>query len=72
MKSVADMKVGQKGIIAMLNMDNPQVVRKLMALGIMIGSDIELIQSFPSYVIKVGYTQIAIDKSIASQIFMVK
>lgn len=70
MKSVADMKVGQKGIIAMLNMDNPQVVRKLMALGIMIGSDIELIQSFPSYVIKVGYTQIAIDKSIASQIFI--
>lgn len=70
MMNVTDMKVEQKATIVALNMDNQDTVRKLMALGIVVGSDIELVQNFPAYVIKVGYTQIAIDKDIASNIFV--
>ncbi|MBZ4666307.1 FeoA family protein [Mahella sp.] len=70
MRSVADMQTGQKAAIMALNMNDQDTVRKLMALGIVVGSDVELVQSFPSYVIKVGYTQIAIDKDIASSIFV--
>ncbi|AEE95889.1 FeoA family protein [Mahella australiensis] len=70
MRSVADMKTGQKATIMALDMNNQDTVRKLMALGIVVGSDVKLVQSFPSYVIKVGYTQIAIDKDIASSIFV--
>ncbi|MDI3509085.1 MAG: ferrous iron transport protein [Clostridiales bacterium] len=70
MMNVADMKTGQKATIMALDMNNQDTVRKLMALGIVVGSDVELMQRFPSYVIKVGYTQIAIDKDIASSIFV--
>jgi len=70
MKSVADMEVGQKATIVSLKMENQETIRKLMALGIVVGSDVELIQKFPTYVIKVGHTQIAIDETIASAIFI--
>lgn len=41
---------------------------KLMALGIVPGVDLRLIQKFPSYVVTVGFTQLALDKETAGLI----
>lgn len=64
------MKSGEEGIIAELDTDSKSILRKLMAMGILPGMKIKMIQSFPSYVFQVGYTQVAVDKEIASVILV--
>jgi Fe2+ transport system protein FeoA len=41
-----------------------------MAMGLLPGTAIQLMQNFPSYVFKLGYTQFAVDKKIADEIFV--
>ncbi len=41
-----------------------------MAMGVLPGFDVSLIQRYPSYVFRVGQTQIAVDEEIASEIFV--
>jgi Fe2+ transport system protein FeoA len=41
-----------------------------MAMGVLPGFDVSLIQRYPSFVFKVGQTQIAVDEKIASEIFV--
>ncbi|SDZ39941.1 ferrous iron transport protein A [Proteiniborus ethanoligenes] len=69
---MTDLKKDEEGIIAELNTDNPNILRKLMAMGIMPGMNLKMIQTFPSYVFQVGYTQVAVDKEIASVIIIDK
>jgi ferrous iron transport protein A len=37
----------------------------VMALGVLPGEQMEVLQTFPAYVIKVGHTQLALDKHLA-------
>lgn len=41
---------------------------KLMAFGIMPGATLKLLQRFPSYVIALGYSQLALDTETARMI----
>ncbi|QIB26964.1 FeoA family protein [Caloranaerobacter azorensis] len=66
------MKSGEEGIIAELDTDSKSILRKLMAMGILPGMKLKMIQTFPSYVFQVGYTQVAVDKEIASVILINK
>ncbi|WHH59966.1 FeoA family protein [Petroclostridium sp. X23] len=66
--SVNDLKRGHRGIIAELDTNNKSILRKLMSMGILPGIEIRIIQTFPSYVVEAGYTQVAIDKDIAAAI----
>jgi ferrous iron transport protein A len=43
---------------------------KLMSLGIMPGATVHLQQRFPSYVLGIGYTQVALDRETAGMIFV--
>ena len=63
-----DMQTGRKGKIAAISTDDVVTLRKLTALGIMPGFDIILIQRYPAYVVQVGFTQVALDDGIASDI----
>ena len=45
---------------------------KLMALGVMPGAALQLLQRFPSYVIQIGYTQLALDRETAAAILVRK
>jgi Fe2+ transport system protein FeoA len=47
-----------------------QEIQKLVAIGILPGTSIHLIQKYPSYVFDVGNTQYAVDKNIASEIYV--
>lgn len=69
---LTQLKKDEEGIIAELNTDNSNILRKLMAMGIMPGMNLKVIQTFPSYVFQVGYTQVAVDKEIASVIIIDK
>jgi len=66
--SLCDMNNRQEGVVAELATDNGSILRKLMSMGILPGTRIKLIQKYPSYVFQVGYTQVAVDREIASVI----
>ena len=44
---------------------------KLMSLGVMPGATVHLLQRFPSYVIRIGHTQLALDKETATAILVI-
>jgi len=45
-------------------------MQKLMAMGVLPGNSIVLMQSFPSYIFRVGYSEFAIDTAMAREIFV--
>lgn len=61
---------GQKGKVAYIYAPEAGKLQKLMAMGILPGAPIGLIQSFPSYVFQAGQTQFAVDKEIADAIYV--
>lgn len=70
--SLDKFKAGERGkIIYILTKDHPQL-HKLMSLGITPGTIIKIHQVFPSYVIQVGETQLALEKEVAKSIYLKK
>ena len=67
---VCDLQPGQGGHIAYLRMDEPKRLQKLMAMGILPGVPISLLRRFPSFVFEAGFSQFAVDKDIAADIFV--
>jgi DtxR family Mn-dependent transcriptional regulator len=62
--------IGEKGLVAyIITADHPHL-HKLLSLGIVPGTEIQLHQKAPTYVIKVKETQIALDKDVAGQIYV--
>ena len=62
------LKKKTQGLIIAIRNKDEKIVKKLLALGVHTGMQITLEQTFPSFVIRVGQTRIAIDKKIASSI----
>ncbi|NOZ03148.1 MAG: metal-dependent transcriptional regulator [FCB group bacterium] len=67
-----ELEKGSKGIVAFLHIQNSNKLQKLMAMGILPGIQIEIVQKFPSYVFKVGQTYIALDKEMARAVLVRK
>lgn len=67
---LSEMKKGEHGTIAYLSSNQAEVVQKLMALGALPGSPVTMLQTFPSLLFQVGQTQIAVDTSLASDIYV--
>lgn len=68
--SLSELKKGQFGKIAYILTQNHKKLQKLMALGVLPGKPIKLIQNFPSYVFQIQHTQIVIDKDMAKDIYI--
>jgi len=68
--SLSRLDPGQKGKVAYVYAPELSQLQKLMAMGILPGAPVALIQSFPSYVFQVGETQFAVDKEIADAIYI--
>ncbi|MFO7813623.1 MAG: metal-dependent transcriptional regulator [Pelovirga sp.] len=66
--ALTELKAGESGEIAYLSASDDKKMQKLMSMGVLPGSDIQLIQKFPSYIFKVGHSQFAVDESLARQI----
>lgn len=65
-----NLKSGQNGKIASVYTKNHALLKKLLAMGILPGINICLIQKFPSYVFQLGQSQFAVDKELAECIFV--
>jgi len=61
---------GQKGVLAYLHASDPQHLQKIMALGLLPGATIELVQSFPAFLFRVGHSEFAVDRTIADEMFV--
>jgi DtxR family Mn-dependent transcriptional regulator len=64
------MKNGERGAIAYLSSRQMDTLQKLMSLGVLPGSPIAIIQTFPSVVFQVGQTQVAVDADLAGDIYV--
>ncbi|MFA5042900.1 MAG: metal-dependent transcriptional regulator [Kiritimatiellia bacterium] len=62
--------VNQKGKIAYIHTKDRDKLQKLMAMGVLPGITINSIQKYPSYVFQIGQSQFAIDKELASSIYV--
>ena len=67
---LCDGKPGDQGTVAYLATRENREVQKMMAMGILPGATIRLIQRFPSYVFQVGYSQFAVDRPLAEIIYV--
>jgi DtxR family Mn-dependent transcriptional regulator len=67
---LTEMKRGQKGKVVYLETQDHNMLKKLMAMGVLPGRTISLIQRSPSYVFSIGRTQVVVDKEIASIIYV--
>jgi DtxR family Mn-dependent transcriptional regulator len=69
---LTEFKSGQEGEIAYILTEDNKKMQKLMAMGVLPGNKIILVQAFPSYIFRVGYSEFAIDTNLAREIFVRK
>lgn len=65
---MTELKAGASGEIAYLAAGDDKKMQKLMSMGVLPGSKITLVQTYPSFIFNVGHSQFAIDDSLARQI----
>lgn len=66
------LKVGEEATIVKIDAKDNKILKKLMALGVLPGLKVQLLQKFPTYVFKIGNTRIAADEEIAGSIIIMK
>ena len=68
--SLAYVNKDTRGKIAYLHTRDNKKLQKLMAMGLLPGVSVEVRQRFPSYVLKIGNSQIAMDEKMARDVFI--
>lgn len=71
-QSITALKAGDKARVVALEGQNAKTIRKLTVFGLLPGMEIEVIQTFPAYVLKIDNTQLALDYEAAFGITVVK
>jgi DtxR family Mn-dependent transcriptional regulator len=69
---LTELKAGEEGEIAYIQTEDNRKMQKLMAMGVLPGNQVVLMQSFPSYIFRVGFSEFAIDTALAREIFIRK
>ena len=67
---LTESKSNEEGEIAYIQTEDNKKMQKLMAMGVLPGNRIVLIQTFPSYIFRVGFSEFAIDTNMAREIFV--
>lgn len=67
---MTELKSNDEGEIAYIQTEDSKKMQKLMAMGVLPGNRIQVIQTFPSYIFRVGYSEFAIDTGMAKEIFV--
>ena len=68
--TLSELEVKDKGEVAYLHAKDNSQMQKLMSIGVLPGMSISLLQKFPSYVLQLGQAQFAVDKELASSIYV--
>ncbi len=69
-RPLCDGEPDAEGFVAYLATHDNRQVQKLLAMGILPGAKIKIIRRFPSYVFQVGFSQFAVDRSLAELIYV--
>ena len=67
---LTELEVKKKGKVAYLHTGDRDILQKIIAIGVLPKTEVILLQKFPSYVIQVGKSQFAIDKEMASHVYV--
>ncbi len=65
-----DFEVGEKGRITYIVPTEPSRINRLNSIGIYAGSELKLLRKWPSVVLQVDETTVAVDPEIAKEIFI--
>lgn len=68
--ALSELEIKEKGQIAFLQTKDKNQMQRLISIGVIPGVSVMLLQKFPSYVFQLGQSQFAVDKEIASAIFV--
>lgn len=68
--ALSEAPVNQAARIAYLHTEDPQKLQKLMAMGVLPGKEVCVLNHYPSFVFQVGHSQYAVDKEMAEGIFI--
>lgn len=67
---LSKLKKGHQGKICYIQTKNHKKLQKLLAIGVLPGIPVKVIQTYPSYVFQIENSQIAVDEEIADDIFV--
>ncbi len=67
---LSDVIAGQEGDVAYLQTKDSRKIQRMISMGILPGTRIKMIQTFPTYVFQIGLSQVAVDKEIADEIYL--
>nr|MBU1328049.1 metal-dependent transcriptional regulator [Candidatus Omnitrophota bacterium] len=67
---LSELELDRKATISYLETQDQSILQKIIAIGALPNTGIRLIQKFPSYVFQIGKSQFAIDKELASSIYV--
>lgn len=67
---LSELAIKDKGKIAYLEAKDAKQMQKLISIGAIPGVSIMLLQKFPSYVFQIGQSQFAVDRELASSIYV--
>ncbi len=68
--TLASMQAGTRGVITGLAGADERTVRKLMAMGLVPGTELDIIRSRPGVVLRIGFGEMALDRETAGRVQM--
>lgn len=63
---LSTLAAGQRACVTCLEQSGSAAAARLSALGLLPGAELEVVQRFPAFVLRMGYAEIAIDEGLAS------
>lgn len=67
-RTLRQLRKGQYGYVVRFLGTTPGCIHKMMALGVVPGEKVEVLQTFPTYVLRLGHTQLALDRLLAQAV----
>ncbi|TLM68907.1 MAG: metal-dependent transcriptional regulator [Deltaproteobacteria bacterium] len=68
--ALTELKPGDPGEIAYLAAGDVRKMQKLMSMGVLPGTSVLLLRTYPTYIFKVGQSEFAVDEELAGEIFV--
>lgn len=65
---LSDLDAGERAVVACLEDPGHPRCRKLAGLGLLPGVPVEVLQRRPMYVLRLGYTELALDRELAARV----
>lgn len=70
--TLSQLEPGKEAVVSHIDTGNKSTLNKLMALGILPGVRVTMIQNFPTYVFQVGNTRVTADEQLVNTIMVQK